>query len=492
MQQRTQAMEDLHGILPSYQEEELRLSHLLEEMQRHLDSQQLWLPSSSAYRRAYTENPAFVQERRVLFLRADRYQPLEAAQRMIQFFQLKLDLWGPSKLCKKITIVDDFSELDKKALKQGFLSICPYTDSSKRKIFYASASLERVEDINSQLRAQFYTFMSAVEEDEDTQKRGVVFISLDVPPDYKSVGIGLRDTIPVFFASMHAHVRALPETLTIITNEGVNVVPTRKKKQVVQPASGSRSGGFRSSSTTHNGGGGSGCVRHNAPVVMKQVATNMSLRMRVRTKFYHSTREEALRQMMTYGIPMAAAPFTIDGSYDLQRHLQWVDRQIGIETRARDAAASLPFSNITVRARRSSSPTPSEITDCSNAASALIADSDIKDSDVLFGKEKKVVNHPGNAQFRQIIDMYLPSYEAAPRGEKNNITRVIVDHVRGASGRFLKRGPSSSVRNGGASTVGSNGWVEVSTEVAHDKITHAFRNRRKYHSKGNNSKPAGV
>jgi hypothetical protein len=460
MQEREQAMDDLHGIIHHHKEEQPEiLEGLLLQLQKQLDSM-IWLPNASAYRRAVQQDPEYVESKRKLFLRADRYQPLEAAQRMLRFFELKRELWGAEKLCKKITIIDDFSDHDREALDQGFLTISPYTDSAKRVIVYVNAPLRRVDVHSSVLRAQYYIYMSLVEDDEETQRRGVVLVALDISPDYRSQGMAFRDTIPVFFAALHAHVSEQPETVTVITNQGVVEIrnASNKKKSISAQV-------------------------HKVPVIMRQAAKEQSLPKRVRYRSYNCAREEALRRMLTFGIPMSAAPLAVDGRYDLQGHLQWVEKRIDLERKEKTPTVPSTIDVPTGGSDALSVMTVTEhcIATTTTAATSdgMISGAEIRNDDVLFGKEKKVVNHPGNAKFRQVIDHYFPAYEAAPRGEKTNITRVIVDHIHGLNGRFLKRGSPNL----------KDTWVEVDTETSYDKITHAFRNRRKYQA--NRPRPFG-
>jgi hypothetical protein len=85
--------------------------------------------------------------------------------------------------------------------------------------------------------------------------------------------------------------------------------------------------------------------------------------------------------------------------------------------------------------------------------------------DVLFGRGK-IVTHPGNARFRQLIDYYMEKYEISSKLEKTCIAEIVVQMVKETSGRFLKRG------------VNAGDWVEVDHATARNKVAHAFRNRR--------------
>jgi hypothetical protein len=86
--------------------------------------------------------------------------------------------------------------------------------------------------------------------------------------------------------------------------------------------------------------------------------------------------------------------------------------------------------------------------------------------DVLFGRGRAVIDHPGNARFRQIIDLYMNKYEASGRLQKTCIAEIIVRMVKDSSGRFLKKGDDGA-------------WDEAADATARKKVAHAFRNRRK-------------
>jgi hypothetical protein len=93
--------------------------------------------------------------------------------------------------------------------------------------------------------------------------------------------------------------------------------------------------------------------------------------------------------------------------------------------------------------------------------------------DVLFGRGKMVVEHPGNTRFRQVVDLYMSKYEASGRLEKTCIAEIIVRMVKENFGCFLKKDDGGD-------------WEEVNDATARKKVAHAFRNRRKLH--GDNDK----
>lgn len=103
--------------------------------------------------------------------------------------------------------------------------------------------------------------------------------------------------------------------------------------------------------------------------------------------------------------------------------------------------------------------------------------------DVLFGRGWPIMKHPGNVMLRNIIDSKLEEYqnEKTKRG-KTLIAYSVVCMVKqkGRGGRFLKED--------------SGWWVEVSNDMARQKVSIAFRDARKLKSNqsgGNGNRRTG-
>jgi hypothetical protein len=90
--------------------------------------------------------------------------------------------------------------------------------------------------------------------------------------------------------------------------------------------------------------------------------------------------------------------------------------------------------------------------------------------DILCGKEKHCVSHPGSINFRAMIDQYAYKYqEAITKNEKMAVTKEIYDLLGSQNSRFLKFSTEAG------------GWEQLSSLLARDKISHALRfaNREK-------------
>ena len=92
-------------------------------------------------------------------------------------------------------------------------------------------------------------------------------------------------------------------------------------------------------------------------------------------------------------------------------------------------------------------------------------------SDILFGRGWPKMGHPGNAAFRNTLESRLEEYNAIKsKREKTLVTLSIVNEFKECGARFLKE------ENSGF-------WVEVSNNVARQKVSIGFRDVRKARQK---------
>jgi hypothetical protein len=86
-------------------------------------------------------------------------------------------------------------------------------------------------------------------------------------------------------------------------------------------------------------------------------------------------------------------------------------------------------------------------------------------NDVLFGRGKTINDHPGNVILHRLAEERMHIYEMGSKWDKTVITSEIMAIIKEGGGRFLKT-------EGGS-------WVEVDDNVAREKVSHAFRSRRR-------------
>ena len=132
-QERLRVEEQLHGVHEVDEiEDDLdlvqkRLSQLEDEIKR--------IRYKQAYERAHFLSSSYVDDRdfRLMFLRCDDFHPRKAAERMVRFFELKLELFGVDKLVRRIE-ADDLSEEDRDSITRGMVSILPHRDRAGRRV----------------------------------------------------------------------------------------------------------------------------------------------------------------------------------------------------------------------------------------------------------------------------------------------------------------------------------------------------------------------
>jgi hypothetical protein len=172
--------------------------------------------------------------------------------------------------------------------------------------------------------------------------------------------------------------------------------------------------------------------------------------------------EECFEKLAAFGIPRGTVPIQSDGTILLEQHTTWTNKRRQLEA----AKAAAPPSTISMnRPAETPSPPPSEAMDIETRGVVP------SPGDILFGRGRKVRNHPGNARFLQLIDRYMIKYETTGRVDKACIAEIIVRMIKDASCRFLKKDQDDV-------------WGEVDDSDARKKVAHAFRNRRKLHGYG--------
>jgi hypothetical protein len=148
--EREEVLHDIHGVTDDIVEETPQLIHqkLLEMEVNISDIQAAHQSGPTAYSMAKSMSPEFVQDfsLRLMFLRASHFDVEQAARRFWGHFEKKLELFGPSKLTKTITM-DDLDIDDKVCLTSGQSQLLPYRDRSGRAIFFQALSHYRFKQV---------------------------------------------------------------------------------------------------------------------------------------------------------------------------------------------------------------------------------------------------------------------------------------------------------------------------------------------------------
>ena len=132
-----------------------------------------------AYQMAINLNSKYVEEMKLICLRAESYDPEAAAGLLKRFFHRKLQLFGQDCLAREITqqdLIDYDPEHAETLLRKGLVRLLPYRDRAGRAIVFVDGKVNG-ECISTGLvsRVMFYMCMVPLR-DIETQKQGVVVI----------------------------------------------------------------------------------------------------------------------------------------------------------------------------------------------------------------------------------------------------------------------------------------------------------------------------
>jgi len=90
---------------------------------------------------------------------------------------------------------------------------------------------------------------------------------------------------------------------------------------------------------------------------------------------------------------------------------------------------------------------------------------DVKEVDVLFGRNRSSHGHRGNEQFRQLIRDFRYEYQNTNlRKNKKAVTNCVIAAIKEDGGRFMM--PCGS------------GCIEATTAQIYEKVSHALRSSR--------------
>ncbi len=85
--------------------------------------------------------------------------------------------------------------------------------------------------------------------------------------------------------------------------------------------------------------------------------------------------------------------------------------------------------------------------------------------DIIMGRGGGTNNHPGNLNYRRIIDSYKPSYSKSPKREKLRYSCRVVDQIRNQDppGRFLKKDAATGL------------YYDIGDKLAREKTSQCLR-----------------
>jgi hypothetical protein len=162
LQERDVVYHEVHGVADVIDEEPAFVEKSFRQFQEELFKfKSDPYMASQAINLAESRSPDFVHNPKncLRFLRAERFNPKRAAARMIRFFDLKMVLFGASKLCKDITL-EDFSLSDLEDFRKGFVQILPWRDRTGRPVVILFPSHQDYKSTESLVRSTCYRNIS--------------------------------------------------------------------------------------------------------------------------------------------------------------------------------------------------------------------------------------------------------------------------------------------------------------------------------------------
>ncbi|CAJ1968355.1 unnamed protein product [Cylindrotheca closterium] len=431
---REQSYLEVHGIVDRFNETPTAVQEALEGMKAAIEKS----TKKDALKLAESMDEAYVNDSslHLKFLRGEKFNIKKAAQKFVQHFELKMELFGESNLVKDIE-QEDLDENDTKALYLGYVQWLPLRDISGRTVtvFFPGKATAQLDSLSRQ-RVFFYLRMIAME-DEAFQKKGMVLVipsgkesefmeKVEQPAMQTAVKdmTRLSEALPGYTQSIHF-------CFSNVTSVGAIVV--------------------------------FGMVRF----MMVAFSNLITIRSRIHKA---SSQEECLSKLQAFGIPVAVIPKSpADNDY----HTTVLQRRKRLEHKRRQRKQRQGDDG-----KRSSSQSDQE--------SEQVEDSDDEGftvsfdpldekcnwicagpgpSDVILGRGRKANNHTGNIRLRTMVEELSDVYKTSSKKQKTEITQRVVDSIH-INGRFLKE--SEMI-----------GWVEVPDEVARIKVSHAFRDSYK-------------
>lgn len=131
MDEREKVYEDIHGVAPVVDEDTECINDLLLQLDKKVQQNMTSIYKTAlSMSKDYVEDPAF----RLMFLRTESYDVSAACNRLMNFLEFKLTLFGQEKLTEDITL-EDFGQEDIKMFESGMLQVLPEKDRAGRAVF---------------------------------------------------------------------------------------------------------------------------------------------------------------------------------------------------------------------------------------------------------------------------------------------------------------------------------------------------------------------
>eukprot|EP00980_Cylindrotheca_fusiformis_P019443 scaffold6708_cov134-Cylindrotheca_fusiformis.AAC.13 len=501
-EERQMGQEDLHGVSEAIVEDKAHIDGCLKDLDLQLDS----IKHGSDYEMAETMDSFHVRDRgfRLSFLRSNRYNAKNAAKQMLNFFNMKRQLFGREKLTKEITF-SDLSEDDKDCLKTGCMQILQTTDRAGRQILFQCPGLRQFKTVENELRARFYICM-CLWKSEDTQRKGMVYVTYAIGRfQDKMNGAGFVETtklimaFPLYIAGIHRCTDHVTHFILGKTSLGMMPMSTRARTkyhlgsdqecQYILSTYGIPRQTLPLDPMTNEPKLNGFLVWYNQQQWKEvengsQIVTGAFLRPRANDVLFVSSQtmnnagNDLLRTLVRkryddYDLVSNEKKTAISdeiiseikrngGRFLKQDALEGSWKEVDVNEIRRKTKQMLRNYRHKLSNRSKANP----VAHHRIAAKAITLDQ-VHPNDILFGTPTSK-NHEGNILLRQVVRDLASEYDSATRAGKTQLTELIMRQSREMGSRFLKQ-----------STIDANRWEALPDDVARSKISKLFRNIRR-------------
>ncbi|KAL3934610.1 MAG: hypothetical protein SGBAC_009711 [Bacillariaceae sp.] len=416
--------EVLHGVAGDVVINENIMNDLLLSLTAQLDR----LKKGSAYETAARRNGqayAANRELQTAFLRANRFDPKESAEKMIKFFKYKQELFGEESLERDIT-AEDLDGDDVKCLLEGYFQYSPFRDRSGRKIHLEFPGVRTKTTIRAELRARFYVLANTVETLVDVSKGTILVTYLVHQYQDHLNGAGFMEsldfmmaTIPLTMAGNHLCISARLE-----------------------------------------------CMICNACVAM------MPHRDRVKTKIHFGSHVECQYLLASYGVTRSVLPLRgANNDMDLTYWNTWF-QQRKMQEQQRQPGSPI-YSPLYNPSTESATAQSSNTFTCSSSSTPRTAN----ENDVLcLGR---VVKGVGNERLHSLALLYETQYLNGRVADRRHIADGIINEIHRHGGRFLRPDTALALARTNPMSTDEQQLKELSPKERRSKVMQLFRNLRR-------------
>lgn len=158
MQERDEVLHDIHGVSDDQEEDQAFVEKCFEDLEEAISL----IPTIDkiAYCQARDLDESYVSndEFLLMFLRSSSFNITAAASRLVGFFDVKLELFGPEKLARDITI-NDLDADDIKCMESGYAQVLPGRDRAGRAVLCLMPTIRKYRTVLNRVSLVLFSFL---------------------------------------------------------------------------------------------------------------------------------------------------------------------------------------------------------------------------------------------------------------------------------------------------------------------------------------------